>query len=250
MLREPRGGYGAACLRAQAHFSALPRVPDVARVHPGDRPAAAAAVPALVAPIAERGVELVLGVEPAAPARSREKLVIGLIDTVYRHRWSGVGPVRALQFPALVALGMSDRGDGWDVEMLVRAVKLGLSCDEVRAPRRRAPRPAKARRARAAPHPAPRDDAIDRGMMRRDDDALERFARDFAAGTVLFEEGQPGDFMYVVQSGEVEIRRQVGETERVLAVLPPGEFFGEMAILNGRPRSATAVVRSAVARCS
>ena len=76
-------------------------------------------------------------------------------------------------------------------------------------------------------------------------DALERFARDFPVGSVLFEEGQPGDYMYVVQSGEVEIRRQVGETERVLAVLPAGEFFGEMAILNGRPRSATAVVRTA-----
>jgi CRP/FNR family transcriptional regulator, cyclic AMP receptor protein len=74
-------------------------------------------------------------------------------------------------------------------------------------------------------------------------DGLERFARDFAAGTVLFEEGQPGDFMYVIASGEVEIRRTVGETERVLAVLPAGEFFGEMAILNARPRSATAVVR-------
>ena len=75
-------------------------------------------------------------------------------------------------------------------------------------------------------------------------DGLERFAHDFKAGTVLFEEGQPGDYMYVVQSGEVEIRRTVGETERVLAVLTPGEFLGEMAILNGRPRSATAVVRS------
>jgi CRP/FNR family cyclic AMP-dependent transcriptional regulator len=74
-------------------------------------------------------------------------------------------------------------------------------------------------------------------------DGLERFARDFAAGTVLFEEGQPGDNMYVVISGEVEIRRSVGDTERVLAVLPAGEFFGEMAILNARPRSATAVVR-------
>ncbi|NVB80045.1 MAG: Crp/Fnr family transcriptional regulator [Kofleriaceae bacterium] len=74
-------------------------------------------------------------------------------------------------------------------------------------------------------------------------DGLDRFARDFKAGTVLFEEGQPGDYMYVVTSGEVEIRRKVGETERVLAVLPAGEFFGEMAILNARPRSATAVVR-------
>jgi CRP-like cAMP-binding protein len=75
-------------------------------------------------------------------------------------------------------------------------------------------------------------------------DGLERFARDFKAGSVLFEEGQPGDFMYVVQSGEVEIRRQVGETERVLAVLTPGDFLGEMAILNSRPRSASAVVRT------
>ena len=74
---------------------------------------------------------------------------------------------------------------------------------------------------------------------------LDRFARDYAAGAVLFEEGQPGDYMYVVQEGEVEIRRQVGESDRVLAVLPPGEFFGEMAILNARPRSATAVVRTA-----
>lgn len=74
-------------------------------------------------------------------------------------------------------------------------------------------------------------------------DGLDRFARDFKAGSVLFEEGQAGDFMYVVASGEVEIRRKVGESDRVLAVLPPGDFFGEMAILNSRPRSATAVVR-------
>jgi CRP-like cAMP-binding protein len=74
-------------------------------------------------------------------------------------------------------------------------------------------------------------------------DGLERFARDFAAGTVLFEEGQPGSDMYVVLSGKVEIRRKVGETEHVLAVLIPGDFFGEMAILNARPRSATAVTR-------
>jgi glycosyltransferase involved in cell wall biosynthesis len=133
VLREPRGGYGAACLRAQAHFTALPRVPDVVAFVPADRPAAATALPALVAPLAERGIELVLGVAPGHRALG-DKLVTGLIDTVYRHRWSGVGPVRAMRFPALIALGMRDRSDGWDVEMLVRAVKLGLSCDEVEVP--------------------------------------------------------------------------------------------------------------------
>jgi len=74
------------------------------------------------------------------------------------------------------------------------------------------------------------------------DNLLERFARDYEAGDVLFREGDPGDFMYVVQAGEVEIRRKVGDHERVLAVLPDGEFFGEMALINQRPRSATAVV--------
>lgn len=73
--------------------------------------------------------------------------------------------------------------------------------------------------------------------------AIERHARDYAAGTVLFREHEPGDVMYVIQSGSVEIRRTIGDQERVLAVLPAGEFLGEMALLNKRPRSATAVVR-------
>jgi glycosyltransferase involved in cell wall biosynthesis len=133
VLREPSGGYGAACQRAQAHFSALPRVPDIVVFVPGDRPRAAALVPALVAPIVDRGLELVLGTD-AIKHGIGERVVIGLIDTVYRQRWSGVGPVRALKFPALVALGMRDRGDGWDVEMLVRASKLGLTCDEIDLP--------------------------------------------------------------------------------------------------------------------
>jgi glycosyltransferase involved in cell wall biosynthesis len=133
VLRESSGGYGAACLRALAHFSSLPRVPDVVVFLPADRPAAASALPAMIAPILERGVELVLGAE-AGRKPLADKLVTGLIGSVYRHRWSGVGPVRAIRFPALIALGMSDRSDGWDVEMLVRAVKLGLSCDEVVLP--------------------------------------------------------------------------------------------------------------------
>jgi glycosyltransferase involved in cell wall biosynthesis len=133
VLREPSGGYGAACQRAQSHFSTLPRVPDIVVFIPGDRPAAAAAILDLVEPIMERSVELVVGTM-GGRRKISEKLVLGLIDTVYRQRWSGVGPVRALKFPALVALGMRDRGDGWDVEMLVRAVKLGLTTDEVALP--------------------------------------------------------------------------------------------------------------------
>ena len=72
---------------------------------------------------------------------------------------------------------------------------------------------------------------------------LERFAVEYEPGDVLFREGDPADVMYVIQAGEIEIRRTMGDVERVLAVLPAGEFLGEMGILTGRPRSATAVVK-------
>jgi len=71
---------------------------------------------------------------------------------------------------------------------------------------------------------------------------VERFGRFFPAGTVLFREGEPGREMYVVHSGQVALSRRLGDRQQVIAVLPPGEFFGEMAILLSRPRSATAQV--------
>jgi len=74
---------------------------------------------------------------------------------------------------------------------------------------------------------------------------LERFAVNYPVGTVLFREGDEGNDMYVIQSGRVEISRTIGDHERTLAVLPPGEFFGEMAIINNRPRSATARISEA-----
>ena len=57
--------------------------------------------------------------------------------------------------------------------------------------------------------------------------AIERHARDYPAGAVLFREGDSGDAMYVIQTGSVEIRRLIGDQERVLAVLPhaPGQLL-------------------------
>ena len=54
-------------------------------------------------------------------------------------------------------------------------------------------------------------------------DGLERFARDFTAGTVLFEEGQPGQDMYVVLQGQVETRYGPGLRESV--VCRAGDFL-------------------------
>lgn len=71
---------------------------------------------------------------------------------------------------------------------------------------------------------------------------FQRFGRSYAKGTVLFREGDRGEEMYVLQSGQVQVSMKVRGVEKVLSTLQPGEFFGEMAILNGKPRSATAVV--------
>jgi CRP-like cAMP-binding protein len=76
--------------------------------------------------------------------------------------------------------------------------------------------------------------------MTTDDSLFQRFGREFPRGTVLFREGEPGGEMYVVQRGAIRISKRVGEVEKVLSTLGPGEFLGEMSILSGRPRSATA----------
>jgi CRP-like cAMP-binding protein len=75
-----------------------------------------------------------------------------------------------------------------------------------------------------------------------DDDLFKRFGKTFPAGAVLFSEGEVGREMYVIQGGRVQLTRMVRGREIHLATLPPGEFFGEMAIVNNRPRSAKAVV--------
>jgi CRP/FNR family transcriptional regulator, cyclic AMP receptor protein len=75
------------------------------------------------------------------------------------------------------------------------------------------------------------------------DTLLDRFGKFFPAGHVLFREGDSGAEMYVVHSGSVELTRKLKDRDAVLAIVPPGEFFGEMAIVNNRPRSATATVK-------
>jgi CRP-like cAMP-binding protein len=81
--------------------------------------------------------------------------------------------------------------------------------------------------------------------MTRERSAADIYGREFPAGAVIFEEGDPGSRLFVIQSGAVRIVKRAGSRSVTLARLGPGEFFGEMALLDHRPRSAAAVVDEA-----
>jgi CRP/FNR family transcriptional regulator, cyclic AMP receptor protein len=78
--------------------------------------------------------------------------------------------------------------------------------------------------------------------MASSDQLFARFGKSCPAGTVLFREGEVGDRMFVIQSGKVRISKRGRDGDKTLAVMGPGEFLGEMAILNNKPRTGTAVV--------
>jgi len=72
-------------------------------------------------------------------------------------------------------------------------------------------------------------------------EAFERFAVTYQPGEIIFCEFEPGDAFYLIQEGRVQISKIMGDIEKTVDVLQPGEVFGEMAILEEAPRSATAI---------
>jgi CRP/FNR family transcriptional regulator, cyclic AMP receptor protein len=78
--------------------------------------------------------------------------------------------------------------------------------------------------------------------MSAEDALFQRFGKEFPKATVLFREGETGKEMYVLQAGQVTITKKVRDEVKTLAVLGPGEFFGEMALIANKPRNATATV--------
>ncbi len=71
-----------------------------------------------------------------------------------------------------------------------------------------------------------------KGMMSR---------RDLGRGVVLFTEGDPGDRLYIIVDGKIKLGRASGDgRENLLAILGPGEMFGELSLFDPGPRNATA----------
>jgi CRP-like cAMP-binding protein len=82
-------------------------------------------------------------------------------------------------------------------------------------------------------------DGLSRGELSDVESILHR--REYETDEVLFRQGNPGVGMYVIQSGHIEIVYE--PTDDTLADLEDGDFFGELALLNETPRSATAIAR-------
>lgn len=76
--------------------------------------------------------------------------------------------------------------------------------------------------------------------------AFERFAKKYAPGQVIISEFEPGDTFYLIQRGSVQLLKYANGSTKNLDILKSGEFFGEMAILDNSPRSATCMAKTSV----
>ncbi|MEN3046766.1 MAG: cyclic nucleotide-binding domain-containing protein [Candidatus Hydrothermales bacterium] len=65
--------------------------------------------------------------------------------------------------------------------------------------------------------------------------------RNYEKGETIFEEGSPGDTLYIIEKGKVEVRLKRGDLVLVLAELENGSFFGELSLISDVPRSATCI---------
>src|SRR5215510_10934774 len=138
VLSEPRRGYGSACLAGIAYLK--PKEPEVVVFLDADYSDYPDELPAVIQPIMTGEYDFVLGsrtkgrAEPGAllfQARFGNALATSLIHWLYGFPYSDLGPFRAIRFPALLNLGMTDRTYGWNVEMQIKAVRRHLRITEV-----------------------------------------------------------------------------------------------------------------------
>jgi CRP-like cAMP-binding protein len=77
--------------------------------------------------------------------------------------------------------------------------------------------------------------------MKLNDNFFDRFGVEYAPNEIIFCEYEPGTEFYFIQSGSVRIVKLINNMEKTLDIMTTGDVFGEMAILEQEPRSATAI---------
>lgn len=139
VVHAERRGYGSACLAGLDHLRSH-EPPDVVVFVDADFSDHPDELPRLVAPILAGEADLVIGSrvlgerEPGAllpQARAGNLVACLLIRLLYGHRYTDLGPFRAIRWDALERLGMADPDFGWTAEMQVKALRAGLAVEEV-----------------------------------------------------------------------------------------------------------------------
>lgn len=140
VLREPKQGYGAACLKGLAYVKEMKDLPEIVVFLDADYSDYPEELPSLVKPIVDSDMDLVIG---SRALGKREKgsmtfpqifgnwLATSLLKLFYGVKFSDLGPFRAIRYSALQEIGMVDTNYGWTVEMQLKAAKLKMKCTEV-----------------------------------------------------------------------------------------------------------------------
>jgi len=137
VVSEPERGYGAACLKA---LLALPADADIAVFMQADGSEDPAQADRLIRPLLDGRADLVLGsrtlgVSDRGALQLHQKVgnvvATSMIAILFGHRFSDLGPYRAICLNAYRRLGMRDRGYGWTTEMQVRSLRKRLRIIEV-----------------------------------------------------------------------------------------------------------------------
>ncbi|WZL87817.1 glycosyltransferase family 2 protein [Salinimicrobium sp. 3283s] len=140
VLREPRKGYGYACLKGMDYIAQLPKKPEIIIFLDGDYSDFPQELEKIVEPIIHRNIDMVIG---ARIKRWREKgamtfpqifgnwLATSLMKLFFNARFTDLGPFRAIKYEKLLALKMEDKTYGWTVEMQLKALKKKYSYEEV-----------------------------------------------------------------------------------------------------------------------
>ena len=146
VVPAPRRGYGSACL-AGLDWLRRHEPPDVVVFLDADLADDAGELPLLLAPLAA-GADLVIGSRTLGrrqrgallpQARAGNLVACWLIRLLYGHRYTDLGPFRAIRWVALERLGMTDPDFGWTAEMQVKALRAGLVVAEVPVSYRKRP---------------------------------------------------------------------------------------------------------------
>ena len=137
VVSEPERGYGAACLRA---ISALPQNVEAVVFMDADASDDPAEAVLLLEPIYQGRADLVIGSRTLGSAEKGalephqvlgNRLVTGIMRAFYGHRYTDLGPFRAIRTEALQRLAMRDRNYGWTIEMQIKALRHKLRVVEV-----------------------------------------------------------------------------------------------------------------------